>query len=79
MTAVARGSTGEPVILLPGDAHLNLSPETLNDVLKAAAAVCSAAELDAVAKAVTQLGGDSADFHVRVGGNVLAVHRLNVV
>ncbi|MFK4149676.1 hypothetical protein [Streptomyces sp. NPDC004065] len=78
MTAVVRGSSGEPVILLAGDTHRHLSQAALTDVLKAAAAVCSAAELEAVAEVAGRLGDGPADFHVRVGGDVLAVYRLPV-
>ncbi|MER6128281.1 hypothetical protein ABT173_38070 [Streptomyces sp. NPDC001795] len=78
MTAVVRGSTGEPVILLPGDAHQEVPETTLINIIKAATAVLSAAELQAVSKAIPRLGTGGLDSHVSVDGNVLTVYRLTV-
>lgn len=79
MTAVVRGSTGEPVILLSGDAYQQVPRTTLTDMIKAAASVLSAAELEAVDHAVHRLGaGLLPDFEVCVEGHVLNVYRLTV-
>jgi hypothetical protein len=78
MTAVVRSSTGEAVVLLSGD-WLRQVPETaFTDMIKAAAAVLSAAELKTVSDAVPALGTGPPDFQVRVGGMDLTVYRLAV-
>ncbi|MFE3638272.1 hypothetical protein [Streptomyces cellostaticus] len=78
MTAVVRSSTGEAVVLLSGDSPRQIPDTAFTDMIKAAAAVLSAAELQTVHHAVTALGTGPPDFHVRVGGNELTVYRLNV-
>ncbi|MFJ3824587.1 hypothetical protein [Streptomyces nodosus] len=78
MIAVVRGSTGEPVILLPGDPHQEVPEATLTDIVRAAAAVLSAAELRTVSKAITALGTGQVDSCVAVGETVLTVYRLTV-
>jgi len=78
MTAVVRGSTGEPVILLPGDARQEVSETTLINIIKAATVVLSAAELQAVSKAIPRLGTDRLDSRVPVCGGALTVYRLSV-
>ncbi|AJE39132.1 hypothetical protein [Streptomyces nodosus] len=76
MIAVVRGSTGEPVILLPGDPHQEVPEATLTDIIRAAAAVLSAAELRTVSRAITALATDQVDFCVAIGETVLTVYRL---
>ncbi|MGX4687737.1 hypothetical protein [Streptomyces sp. JNUCC 63] len=78
MTAVVRGSTGEPVILLPGDARQEVSEATLADLFKAAAAVLSAAELQAVSRAISELGTGRVDSCVPVEGTIVTVYRVTV-
>ncbi|WP_330343193.1 hypothetical protein [Streptomyces sp. NBC_00557] len=78
MTAVVRSSTGEAVVLLSGDSLRQLSETTFTDMIKAAAAVLSAAELKTVNNAVPELGAGPPDFHVHVDGNELTVYRLTV-
>ncbi|MGX4694478.1 hypothetical protein [Streptomyces sp. JNUCC 63] len=78
MTAVVRGSTGEPVILLPGHERQPVSQAALADLFKAAAAVLSAAELQTVSRAIYSLGKDQAGSCVSIGGTVLTVYRLTV-
>ncbi|MFF3519073.1 hypothetical protein [Streptomyces sp. NPDC002573] len=71
-----RSSTGEAVILLSGDTLPQIPQTTLTDMIKAAAAVLSAAELKTVNNAVPTLGTGPPDFHVRINGNELTVYRL---
>jgi hypothetical protein len=78
MTAVVRGSTGEPVILLSGDGCQGVSEAVLADVMRAAAVVLSAAELRAVGRAVRGLNTGRPDSYVAVDGTVLTVYRLLV-
>ncbi|WP_086731538.1 hypothetical protein [Streptomyces carpinensis] len=73
-----RSSTGEVVVLLSGDSLRQVPETTLTDMIKAAAAVLSAAELQTVNNAVPRLGTGPPDFHVRVEGNDLTVYRLTV-
>ncbi len=77
-TAVVRSSTGEAVILLAGDSLRQIPETTVTDMIKAAAAVLSAAELQTVNNAVPKLGTGPADFHVRCDGRELTVYRLAV-
>ncbi|GAA3775692.1 hypothetical protein GCM10022206_13030 [Streptomyces chiangmaiensis] len=76
MTAVVRGSSGEPVILLSGNGRRGVSEETLLDMIKVAAVVLSEAELGVVSRAVPRLRAGRADSCVWVGGEVLTVYRL---
>jgi len=76
MTAVVRGSTGEPVILLPGDTRQELPETTLTDLIKVATAVLSAAELQAVNRAIPTLGTRQADSRVSFDGTTLTIYRL---
>ncbi|MEU0598032.1 hypothetical protein ABZ484_07205 [Streptomyces sp. NPDC006393] len=78
MTAVVRSSTGEAVVLLSSDALRRVPEATLADMFKAAAAVLSAAELQAVHKVVPELGTGLPDFRVRVEGRLLTAYRLAV-
>lgn len=78
LTAVVRSSTGEAVILLSGDSLRQVPQTTFNDMIKAAAAVLSAAELQTVNNAVPALGTGPADFHVHCDGQELMVYRLTV-
>ncbi|MGW4561562.1 hypothetical protein ACWEN3_03840 [Streptomyces sp. NPDC004561] len=78
MTAVVRSSTGEAVVLLSGDVLRQVPEKTFTDMIKAAAAVLSAAELQTVNDAVPTLGTDPPDFHVHVEGIELTVYRLTV-
>jgi hypothetical protein len=77
-TAVVRGSAGEPVILLRGDAHQQVPETTLNDIIKAAAAVLSPAELQTATRAIPRLRTSQAVSCVSVDGTVLTVYRLTV-
>lgn len=78
VTAVVRSSTGEAVVLLSSDALRRVPEATLADMFKAAAAVLSAAELQAVHKVVPELGTGLPDFRVRVEGRLLTAYRLAV-
>ncbi|MGW0082823.1 hypothetical protein [Streptomyces sp. NPDC003393] len=78
MTAVVRSSTGEAVVLLSSDALRRVPEATLADMFRAAAAVLSAAELQAVHKAVPELGTSLPDFHVRVDGSLVVAYRFAV-
>ncbi|MCC5476475.1 hypothetical protein [Streptomyces barringtoniae] len=78
MTAVVRSSTGEAVVLLSGDSLRQVPETTFTDMIKAAAAVLSAAELQNLNNAVPTLGTGPPDFHVRVDGHELTVYRLAV-
>lgn len=78
ITAVVRSSTGEAVVLLSSDALRRVPEATSADMLKAAAAVLSAAELQAVHKTVPELGTALPDFEVWAEGSLLTVHRLPV-
>ncbi|MDT0469999.1 hypothetical protein [Streptomyces gibsoniae] len=71
-----RSSTGEAVILLSGDTLRQIPQTTLTDMIRAAAAVLSAAELTTVNNAVPTLGTGPPDFHVRIDGNELTVYKL---
>ncbi|MGW3508584.1 hypothetical protein [Streptomyces sp. NPDC000994] len=78
MTAVVRGSTGETVILLPGDARQEVSEATLTDLIKAATAVLSAAELQTLSSVVLRLTTSQMDSCVSVDGMPLTVYRLTI-
>lgn len=78
VTAVVRGSTGEPVILLSGDMNGEVPEATLVDVINAATAILDTAELRTVSKAIPRLGAGPADSCVSVDGIVLKVYRLTV-
>ncbi|MFE9312839.1 hypothetical protein ACIQCF_26250 [Streptomyces sp. NPDC088353] len=78
MTAVVRGSTGETVILLPGDARQEVSEATLTDLIKVATAVLSAAELQTISRVVPRLTTSQMDSCVSVDGMALTVYRLTV-
>ncbi|MGW5330772.1 hypothetical protein [Streptomyces sp. NPDC004014] len=78
MTAVVRGSTGEAVVLLSGDWLGQVPHKVFTDMIGAASAVLSAAELKTVSDAVAALGTEPPDFHVHAGGRKLAVYRLTV-
>ncbi|MFI9602829.1 MULTISPECIES: hypothetical protein [Streptomyces] len=78
MTAVVRGSTGEPVILLAGDTRQEVPETTLTDLIKAATAVLSVAELQAVSRVVPTLGTLRVDSRVPLDGKILTVYRLAV-
>ncbi|KUN87635.1 hypothetical protein AQJ66_08280 [Streptomyces bungoensis] len=73
-----RSSTGEAVVLLSGDSLRQVPQKTITDMMKAAAAVLSAAELTTVNNAVPILGTGHPDFHVRIEGDELTVYRLIV-
>jgi hypothetical protein len=60
------------------DAYHEVSEATLIDLIKAAAAVLNAAELQAVGRAVPRLNTGRADSHVSVDWHVLTVYRLAV-
>lgn len=77
-TAVVRSHTGEAVVLLSGATLRQIPEKTFTEMIKAAAAVLSAAELKTVHNAVPSLGTGPPDFHVHVGGKELTVYRLIV-
>lgn len=76
MTAVVRGSTGETVILLPGDARQEVSEAALADLVKVATAVLSAAELRTVREVVPRLTIGDPGSRVSVDGMKLTVYRV---
>ncbi|MGW4441022.1 hypothetical protein ACWELO_35820 [Streptomyces sp. NPDC004596] len=78
MTAVVRGSSGEAVVLLSGDWLGQVPEKTFTDMIEAASAVLSAAELKTVSNAVALLGTGPPDFRVHVDGAELTVYRLTV-
>ncbi|MFE7235960.1 hypothetical protein ACWCRF_18930 [Streptomyces sp. NPDC002405] len=78
MTAVVRGSTGETVILLPGDAGQEVSEATLTDLIKVATAVLSAAELQTISRDIPRLTISQMDSCLSVDGMALTVYRLTV-
>ncbi|MGW2696698.1 hypothetical protein [Streptomyces sp. NPDC001296] len=73
-----RSSTGEAVVLLCGDSLGQVPETTFTDMIKAAAAVLTAAELQTVNNALPTLGTAPPDFHIRLDGNELTVYRLTV-
>ncbi|MET8788089.1 MULTISPECIES: hypothetical protein [unclassified Streptomyces] len=76
VTAVVRGSTGEPVILLSGNGHRGVPEQALLDMVKVASAVLSEAELRLISQAFPRLRAGRADSRVAVGDEVLTVYRL---
>ncbi|MEV5479201.1 hypothetical protein AB0L66_43885 [Streptomyces sp. NPDC052207] len=79
VTAVVRGSTGEPVILLSGNGHRGVPEQALLDMVQAASAVLSEVELRAVGRAIPRLraGRAGAGAGVVVDGAALTVYRLS--
>ncbi|MBW8706878.1 hypothetical protein MBT84_45340 [Streptomyces sp. MBT84] len=77
VTAVVRGSTGEPVILLSGNGHRGVPEQALLDMVQAASAVLGEAELRAVDRAVPRLRAGRAGARVVVDGAALTVYRLS--
>ncbi|GAA3906901.1 hypothetical protein ACWDWS_44445 [Streptomyces sp. NPDC003328] len=77
VTAVVRGSTGEPVILLSGNGHRGVPEQTLLDMVRAASAVLSEAELRVVSQAIPRLRAGRADSRVAVGDEIMTVYRLS--
>ncbi|MBW8698224.1 hypothetical protein MBT84_01425 [Streptomyces sp. MBT84] len=77
VTAVVRGSTGEPVILLSGNGHRGVPEQALLEMVQAASAVLSEAELRVVSHAIPRLRAGRADSRVAVDGEVLTVYRLS--
>ncbi|MFC5199221.1 MULTISPECIES: hypothetical protein [Streptomyces] len=76
MTAVVRGSIGEPVILLPGELRLaRLDPDWF-DVLKAANVVLNATELQSLRSAMLTFSTRRPDSYVITEGEILAVYRF---
>ncbi|MFF4788908.1 MULTISPECIES: hypothetical protein [unclassified Streptomyces] len=78
MTAVVRGSNGETVVLLPGDARQEVPEATLTDLIKAATAVLSAAELQTISRVIPRLTTSQMDSCVSVDGMALTVYRLTI-
>ncbi|MEU6497720.1 hypothetical protein ABZ890_46525 [Streptomyces sp. NPDC046984] len=76
VTAVVRGSTGEPVILLSGNGHRGVPEQALLDMVKVASAVLGEAELRLISQAFPRLRAGRADSRVAVGDEVLTVYRL---
>ncbi|KUJ52805.1 hypothetical protein ADL25_08940 [Streptomyces sp. NRRL F-5122] len=77
VTAVVRGSTGEPVILLSGNGHRGVPEQALLDMVQAASAVLGEAELRAVGRAIPRLRAGRAGARVVVDGAALTVYRLS--
>ncbi|MFJ6122656.1 hypothetical protein BX257_0083 [Streptomyces sp. 3212.3] len=77
VTAVVRGSTGEPVILLSGNGHRGVPEQALLDMVQAASAVLGEAELRAVGRAIPRLRAGCAGARVVVDGAALTVYRLS--
>ncbi|GAA3909748.1 hypothetical protein ACWDR2_42650 [Streptomyces sp. NPDC003631] len=77
VTAVVRGSTGEPVILLSGNGHRGVPEQALLDMVQAASAVLSEVELRAVGRAIPRLRAGRAGAGVVVDGAALTVYRLS--
>ncbi|MFD8425238.1 hypothetical protein [Streptomyces sp. NPDC059466] len=76
MTAVVRGSAGEPVILLPGQSRLAAGDPGWVDVLKAAHVVLNATELRCLWTAMLTFGTWRPDSYMVAEGDVLAVYRF---
>ncbi|MFF9058893.1 hypothetical protein ACF09K_09355 [Streptomyces sp. NPDC014882] len=76
MTAVVRGSTGEPVILLPGKPYLTGSERFSEDLVKAALVVLDSDELRIFKDAINKLSANFPNVHVAEDGTVLVVYKV---
>ncbi|MFG2478819.1 hypothetical protein [Streptomyces fagopyri] len=76
VTAVVRGSIGEPVILLPGESRLATLDPGWADVLKAAHVVLNATELQCLWTAMLTFSTRRPDSYVVAEGGILAVYRF---
>ncbi|WP_460066637.1 hypothetical protein [Streptomyces sp. YKOK-I1] len=76
MTAVVRGSTGEPVILLSGKPHPMESERGSEDLVRAASAVLDSDELRIFKAAINKLSARSPNFHYAEDGVVLVVYKV---
>ncbi|MFE2736613.1 hypothetical protein ACFRU3_44550 [Streptomyces sp. NPDC056910] len=76
-TAVVRGRTGEPVVLLSGELPEALTPAALDELLNLAAAVLDAEELRLFRSCLSALhcGEKLDERRIEVGGAVLTVYR----
>lgn len=75
-TAVVRGRTGEPVVLLAGDLPGTLTPARTDALLGLASAVLTDEEMTLLRRCVTTLrrGGEHPTRRIEVDGTVLTVH-----
>ncbi|MEU1181371.1 hypothetical protein ABZ464_27765 [Streptomyces sp. NPDC005820] len=76
MTAVVRGSTGEPVILLSGKSNPIDSENRSEDLVKAASAVLDSDELRMFKTAIGNLSASWPHVHVAADGAVLVVYKV---
>ncbi|MFB7757632.1 hypothetical protein ACFC18_50040 [Streptomyces sp. NPDC056121] len=76
-TAVVRGRTGEPVVLLSGELPEALTPAARDELLNLAAAVLDAEELRLFRSCLSALhcGEKLEERRIEVSGAVLAVYR----
>ncbi|MDF3298668.1 hypothetical protein [Streptomyces tropicalis] len=76
VTAVVRGSLGEPVILLPGESCPGMLDARWIDVVRAAAVVLDATELQCLWGAMCTLSMRTPDSYVAAEENVLALYKV---
>ncbi|MER5604410.1 hypothetical protein [Streptomyces sp. NPDC002265] len=76
-TAVVRGTTGEPVILLSGELPESLTAAALDDVMNMALAVLSVDEMRLFRTCLTALccGERLEERHIEVSGASLTIFR----
>ncbi|GAB2924072.1 hypothetical protein [Streptomyces heilongjiangensis] len=76
MTAVVRGSTGEPVILLSGKQSPTDGERSSDDLVRAALAVLDSDELRLFRATIKKLSASSPDFQFVEDGTVLVVYKV---